>query len=143
MGYAGLLIITAEQAAREERLQIDNVIPFWPALDASHEAATGAMIEIWGLPEQVRKTLAHHHRLIPGRRLDPMKAVLIISEHLANQLKCGLSTASGVVLDGRYCNPHEERLARACECLGLSDGLLERLRSESIRLVGGLNRTGG
>ncbi len=137
VGFAGLLITLAEEAQSDPRLAVENVLPFWPALDRAHEAATGAMLKIWGFPPEIIRTLANHHTVPDDTPLDPTLAVLIIAEHLAGVLGCGMVMGE-TPLDGQYAP--EPPVTLACERLGIPGDELLVIQGEAARLVGGLSR---
>lgn len=82
-GLAGGLLVLADGKRKEDAPSLSR---YWASLERAHVAGGAAMVRLWGLPEDLARTLGLHHAPVTGGRLDPMAGCVCLGEHLAQLL---------------------------------------------------------
>lgn len=82
-GLAGGLIVLADGKRKEDAPSLSR---YWESLDRAHVAGGAAMVRLWGLPEDLARTVSLHHAPAPGGRLEPMAGCVCLAEHMAQLL---------------------------------------------------------
>ena len=121
VGIAGAII------AITNNLGLIRAIDFsllWPVLSSVHQQFTIQLAALWGLPQDLRTILRHHHTLAVESKPEIMASVTVLAEILAAKL--------GFNFEG------EESLSmydRTIENLGLSAAKLEMIEHEATEFL--------
>jgi HD-like signal output (HDOD) protein len=121
VGVSGcyLLLSNMPKEARPKRFEIAA-----EAVRLVHEEASRVMGDKWQLPFGIRWVVGHHHSLWVDGRINPLAAVVNLSDWLAAQAGAdGLAEAS------------EEQALQAAKHFGLSTAALDRLKAASRQIV--------
>lgn len=127
VGVAGALVALGDVA---EGQPVPRLADVWTAIDAVHPELSGVMIDLWGLPGELRRAAADHRGLAELETVEPLAAVACIAEHLANRLGWSVHSLSGtepekIGLD----RVRPEDLERAAKELSLSDSHMASLEN--------------
>lgn len=105
----------------------------WPSLCARHAGISARAAALWGVDDEVARSLTHHHLARAGADADPMAAAVHVAAALAAELGIVPPAPSDA---GSASADASADLAR--QTLGLTDRQIERLRAEGRRLLASL-----
>jgi|GEM_PF-2557495 len=125
VGIAGAIIAVADSAMLAEQVAFETI---WPALSSVHAQFTVQMAQLWGLPDELRVILRHHHTFAVEPALHPMAAVTVLAEIMAE--------GSGFGFHGEQADCLIED---ACERLQLSAVALEAIERDAVNTISHLN----
>lgn len=121
IGIAACYLLLSKMPRPDRPKQFETVAE---AVRIVHEEASLAMAEKWKLPYGIRWVVGHHHSLEVGGHVNPMTAIIALSDWLA--------ATSGADALGEA---DEATARRAATHFGMSDADLSRLSDRSKRLV--------
>jgi len=141
VGIAGALLVLAPAYG-----SIDPAM-LWPALGMVHDRVGTALVQLWGLPEEVAGVVAVHHKVDDAKTTQPLVAVLRIAEGAAIGVGASLFSPSSAE-ELNFELPTKEGLLQARRTLALQDrdileigreaaGSLPTLDPELARLLEG------
>jgi hypothetical protein len=128
VGIAGALLVLAPAYG-----SIDPTI-LWPALGMVHDRVGTALVQLWGLPEEVAGVVAAHHKVDDANTTDPLLAVLRIAEGTAIGVGASLFPPSSAE-ELNFQLPTKEGLLQARRTLAFQDqDVLEIGRDAALSL---------
>lgn len=103
-----------------------------------HEAASGLLARLWGLPPVIQRLVGSHHQLEFGGKPHPVNAALIVAEALACERGAGMAPAPGAgAAEDLDANP-PALLEAACAALSLGPADLAAMREQAAAVLGAL-----
>ncbi len=114
VGIAGALLVLAPAYG-----SIDPAT-LWPALGMVHDRVGTALVQLWGLPQEVAGVVAVHHKVDEAPTTAPLVAVLRIAEGAAIGVGASLFPPSSAE-ELNFELPTKEGLAQARRTLALQD----------------------
>lgn len=133
VGFAGLMIGISEQRGFSGP---DALVSSWSAIDRAHEAASGKLAAIWGLPSVVIQVIGHHHHFEEAGDHQRLAAVVQLAESLAGDF--GADVLGPTLVPGTAAladRSDENAETKAKSALGITDELQHRIHSEMERLI--------
>jgi hypothetical protein len=128
VGIAGALLVLAPAYGA-----IDPAI-LWPALGMVHDRVGTALVQLWGLPEEVASVVAVHHKVDDAPTTQPLVAALRIAEGAAIGVGVSLFPPSSAE-ELNFELPTKEGLLQARRTLALQDAaILEIGRDAALTL---------
>jgi HD-like signal output (HDOD) protein len=128
VGIAGALLVLAPAYG-----SIDPAI-LWPALGMVHDRVGTALVQLWGLPEEVASVVAAHHKVDDAKTTQPLLAVLRIAEGAAIGVGASLFPPSSAE-ELNFELPTTEGLLQARRTLAFQDqDVLEIGRDAAVTL---------
>jgi len=92
VGIAGALVALGDVPEGQPVPRLNDV---WTAIEAVHPELSGVMIDLWGLPEELRRSATEHRGLADLDTVEPLAAVACVAEHLANRLGWSVHAMTG------------------------------------------------
>ena len=132
VGFAGCLLALGDEP---EGSPVPHLGGLWPALDAVHAEMSAAMIELWGLPAELREAASQHRGLAAADTVAPLAALACLAEHLANRAGWTVHPREGgdpIPIDVDAARPQD--VERARHVLGL-DGKQMKSLENAARLA--------
>jgi HD-like signal output (HDOD) protein len=125
VGIAGAIIAVTDGRILVEQVAFETI---WPALSSVHAQFTVQMAQLWGLPEELRTILRHHHTFAVEAAAHPMAAVTVLSEIIAEGAGFGFQGEQTDCL-----------IEDACNVLRLSAGDVEAIERDAANTMSRLN----
>ncbi len=133
VGIAACLLALSDDR-RGSVLPLDSLAP---VLDQIHEAASGVVTRLWGLPAPIQALVSHHHQVEVGGRAHPVHAALVVAEEIVRAMDLGaVPLGSGVPGELAFDENPAHLLEAAMKVLRLDAAGLETLRAEAAEILG-------
>ncbi len=121
VGIAGAIIAMTTNLGVTRTIDFDLL---WPVLSSVHQQFTVQLASLWGLPQELRTILRHHHTFSVESKPEPMAAVTVLAEILAAKI--------GYEFEGEESS---EMLERTLGMLGISATKLESVEREATEFL--------
>lgn len=130
---AALLIIVDAVGRRNP----PPLIRYWPAVQGCHDEAGQILCGVWGLPKELRQSVARHHDPREGggkNGVNPLGAVVSLADHFAN-LHGRTLVIDGAADGSRIDRTDPRYLGSARDGLGISRAALRSAYDETSALI--------
>jgi HD-like signal output (HDOD) protein len=132
VGIAGALLVLAPAYG-----SIDPAL-LWPALGAVHDRVGTALVQLWGLPEEVAGIVAAHHKVDEAKPPQPLLAVLRTAEGAAIGVGASLFPPSSAE-ELNFELPTKEGVLQARSAIALQDRDLQEIGREAAQTLPALD----
>lgn len=148
VGIAGTLIGLAEEKGTPP-----DLVAIWPAIDRVHAEGSAAMVELWGMPAEIKLAVGAHQQVLMDGFAHPVAAIVCVADALAHDLGCGVLPGEGEasadavaaacleshVLADR-CTP--ATLEHAWEALAVNEKQRDKIREAAEEIAEKLRQSG-